>query len=81
VTKKRKSVDAAPAIDDNWRARSDMRTLAEAEEIKMAKDRHKAAQAEAHKEATRLSRVANHAQAKPQRGQRASRNHLAKRYI
>jgi hypothetical protein len=74
MSKKRRGVNPTPAIDDSWRARSDMSTLAEAESIKADRARLKAAQSEAAREAARLSKVVRHTPAKAQRATRAPRN-------
>ena len=75
VSRKRKGAIAAPSIDDNWRARSDMSTLASAEEIKADRARLKAAQGEAAKETARLSKVVRHEPTKPRRAAAARSPH------
>lgn len=45
VTKAAKAT-VLPTVDDNWRAREDLRTLMEAEAVKADKKRHAAAVAE-----------------------------------
>jgi hypothetical protein len=44
--------------DEDWRARSDMRTLCEAEEIKRDKGRHEAAKKKATEEMAKVAAVA-----------------------
>ena len=59
MKRKRKSRKMmGPVVDDGWRARSDMRTLMDAEEIRRDSGRHRAAKGEAKKEAEKAARVA-----------------------
>lgn len=62
----------APAIDgdDEWRARADMRTLCEAEEIRRDKGRHEAAKKKAQEEMAKVAAVAK-AEPKDQTGKSA----------
>ena len=66
----KRKLSNVPVGEDDWRARSDMSTLASAEEIKADKRRLSAAQAAAKQEVTKLAKVVNHAPTKPRRGQK-----------
>lgn len=79
----RKKSHASP-IDgpDDWRARSDMNTLKEAEQIRADKHRMAGAQKQAQSDIKALSRVAGASAPKPQRGGRAAtHSRLAKARI
>ncbi len=56
---RRKKVSVAVVIPhDPWRAKNDMRTMMEAEEIKKDPNRHKAARAEAKRQMMMAARIA-----------------------
>lgn len=72
---RKKSSSPAWDSNDDWRARSDMNTLKEAEQIKADKQRMAGAQKHAQSEMKAIARVAGASSSnKPQRGQRAATN-------